>query len=148
MVKSRKLFLSLMAIIICVTIVCGTVTALTFLSTTPSQGPLININQPDTLPQGCISSDQAIQIAMPYINQYLSEHNKTLTNIQVTFHDSYKDWEGQKGNSSLWYPVWFVETNFPFPQFGDPNTDYVVSYSVGIWADSGQVMCEGPSSIE
>jgi hypothetical protein len=85
---------------------------------------------------------------MPYINQYLSEHNKTLTNIKVTFHDSYKDWDGQKGDSSLWYPVWFVETDFPVLQFGDPNNDYVISYSVGIWADNGRVMCEGPNAIE
>jgi hypothetical protein len=173
-VRSRKLLFSLIAIVICVIFVCGTVTALTALSTSPEnpkimessistptptpspkimENPQITVNQQGALPGGCISSDQALQIALPYINQYVAERNLTIKGIEAKFNEAYKDAFHEKTGQSLSYPddyapsypVWFVLVSFDSTPEKGSFLSYgyggIIGYSVGIWADNSQVFC-------
>jgi hypothetical protein len=120
----------------------------------PTETPPITISQPLILPSGCISSDQALNIATPYVNQYLSEHDRTITNITVQFNAAFKDVFHERtgnalsypDNTALSYPVWFVMFEFDSTPPEGSHLSYgyngIISYNVGMWADNGQVFCQ------
>jgi flagellar basal body-associated protein FliL len=151
-VKRRKVFFAIIASIIIIVLIAGTVVALTFMSNptdnpqateTPNQTPTaspqpttpttstITINQPDTLPQGYISASQALEIAKPYYLNYTQKYNRTITEIKITYFDSkiISDWgwEEYSGN----YSGWAVEAFFhmdqliipPWPATPPPTND-------------------------
>lgn len=74
-----------------------------------------------------ISNNEAISIATPYINQYATEYNRTVTNVTATFHT---DWGTR--------PVWDVfggydRTNITGGQY------WIIGYEVVVYADNGQI---------
>ena len=104
--------------------------------------PPVYTHQPDTIPEGCISSEQAYSIAMPYIEEYAQETNRVISRIDVSFSNNYPDGIGLRGEPFLCYPMWEVSAYFPNPEeYG------VVGYSVFIWADTGQLYHKGAQGI-
>ena len=79
-------------------------------ATTPNQTPiptnqttLISTNTPAPSTQNSseLTEDQALSIAMPYINQYATENNRTITTVSKTFVEN-----------SDYGPAWFIEAMF------------------------------------
>jgi hypothetical protein len=171
-VRSRKLLFGLIAMALSIIFVFSAAVAFSSLTASPSlsASPLpsassvsspipspssydIVVNQAGTLPNGCISSSQAMQIAKPYIDQYVTENNCTITGIEVNFNEAYKDAFHEKTSQPLnypddyapSYPVWFVFVSFDStPEKGSflsYGYDGIIGYSVGIWADNSQVFC-------
>jgi hypothetical protein len=165
-VKRKKLFFSLIAVAICAVLVGGTMTALTFSST-----PKTTIELQTPLPQGCISADQAIQIAKNYTNQYARENNRTIAEIKAVFgyssirdtffdqFDSYpleSDYPKENGTYSVWnatgpFCLWNVTATFQETTHnnvisdGQPVLQYSVpSYLVSVYGYSGQIKSQGP----
>jgi len=104
--------------------------------------PPVYTHQPDTIPEGCISSDQAYSIAIPYIKEYAQETNRVISRIDVSFSNDYPDAYGLRGEPFLCYPMWEVSAYFPNPEeYG------VVGYSAFIWADTGQLYHKGAQGI-
>jgi hypothetical protein len=105
--------------------------------------PVYYTHQPDTLPEGCISSNQAYSIAIPHIREYAQEHNRIILGIDMSFWNSSKDLSGQRGDPSLRYPSWEVSAYFAKdyrnPHSYDGYPSGVFGYSVLIWADTGQL---------
>jgi hypothetical protein len=113
--------------------------------------PPVYYHQPDTVTDGFISSNQAYSIAMPYIREYGHENNRLILRIDVSFWNSSRDFNGQRGDSSLRYPVWTVTASFakdylsPHSFEGYPYG--ITGYSVSIWADTGQLKDKGEQGI-
>jgi hypothetical protein len=104
--------------------------------------PPVYTHQPDTVPEGCISSDQAYSIAIPYIKEYAQETNRVIVRIDVSFSNDYPDADGLRGEPFLRYPMWEVSAYFPtLEEYG------VFGYSVFIWADTGQLFNKGAQGI-
>jgi len=104
--------------------------------------PPLYTHQPDTLPEGCISSDQAYSIAIPYIKEYAQKSNNVIMRIDVSFSNNYSDYSGERGELWLVYPMWEVTAFFlNREEYG------VVGYSVLIWADTGQLHHKGAQGI-
>jgi hypothetical protein len=140
-VKRRKLFFSSIAFIVCAVLIGSTVTALTFLSS-----PKATVDQQCSLPEGCISADEAIQIATPYINQYANENNRTIIDVKATF-NFVPDFACERSdNSSALYPIWGVEASFEkitYNSWPPSGNYYFIGYSVTIWADTAQIQSHG-----
>jgi hypothetical protein len=162
--NNRKMLFTITFAVIGVVLLGGAVTAVTFLSNpsgnpiattnpTPTATPSITINQPSTLPQGYINSDKALNTAMPYINQYVAEHNRTIAIISVQFNETFPDWYHTKSgqllshpdNNPPRYPAWWISVGFlstsdndTFPNYGY-HGDGILGYEVGVWADNSQV---------
>lgn len=80
-----------------------------------------------------VSEEQAISIAMPFINKYARENNRTVQTVTALF--AYiRDLSGSRGDSYLIYPQWSVEATFE-----GIDINWILGYSVLIWADNGQV---------
>lgn len=93
--------------------------------------PPLYTHQPDMVPEGFISSDQAYSIAIPYIKEYAQENNRIIWGIDISF------WNDYAG-----YPMWEVYAYFPNPEeYG------VYGYAVFILADTGQLYHKGAQGI-
>jgi hypothetical protein len=104
--------------------------------------PPVYTHQPDTVPEGCISSDQAYSIAIPYIKEYAQKSNCVIMRIDVSFSNNYSDYSGERGEPFLCYPMWEVLAFFPNrEEYG------VYGYSVFIWDDTGQLYHKGAQGI-
>lgn len=104
--------------------------------------PPVYTHQPDTIPEGCISSDQAYSIAIPYIREYAQDYNRIIWEIHISFSNDYPDAYGLRGEPFLCYPMWEVSAYFPTPE------EYGVhGYSVFIWADTAQIYHKGAQGI-
>ena len=105
--------------------------------------PVYYTHQPDTLPEGCISSNQAYSIAIPYIREYAQEYNRIVLGIGLSFSNSARDWSGKRGDPSLSYPMWEVfagfDKDYRNPHSFDGYPYGVFGYYVYIWADTGQL---------
>jgi hypothetical protein len=180
--RRRKLLFGLIALALSIIFVCSAVVALSYLtaSSSLSASPLpsassvsspipsptsspssydIVVNQPVTLPNGCISSSQAMQIAKPYIDQYVTENNRTITGIEIRFNEAYKDAFHERTSQPLHdpdsnapsYPVWFVLISFDStPEKGSflsYGYEGIIGYEVGIWADNSQVFCHDELAV-
>ena len=83
-----------------------------------------------------VSEEEAINIAMPYINDYCAQNNRTLKTVNATF--SYTtDFNGTRGDSFLVYPVWEVSAQL------DGQSNGITGYYTFVWADNGQVLAKG-----
>jgi hypothetical protein len=156
-VRSRKLLFSLIAILICITLVFGTVAALTFMSTPKtSSSPKTTIELQTPLPQGCITADQAIQTAKNYTNQYAQENNRKIVDIKAVFGNStiyYNDNSSSQSDIPIQkktYYVWNVTATFQeiFPERtltdGQSTLEcYTSGYFVSIYGYSGQLKTQG-----
>jgi hypothetical protein len=125
-VKNKKLLLSVLTLIIILGIASG-FTLYYFFAT-----PTVHVDQPDTLPAGCISSDEAIEIALPYITQHANENNFKISEIYVAFHNATIDTLHTRSNSTMAYPEWTVTAEFLYQQ----STE---DWEVSVWADTGAV---------
>jgi hypothetical protein len=164
-VKNRKLPLRLIATTICIILVFSSVAALNFMSASKaSSTPKTIIELQTSLPNGCITADQAIQTATPYINQYATQNNRAITEIKAIFKNStsFLFWnEGECVPSESDFPngngigyVWNVTFTFqaiaPASVVGDGQSALqleVTGFLVSIWAYSGQIKLEGPIII-
>jgi len=113
-----------------------------------------------------LTEEQALQIAMPLIEEYVRENNRTIATVKTHFSLSVRDFAGSRGGPSLssllqnfstselqnypWptYPSWSVEAVFdpylatPLGPDGKMPSDpqyYIIGYCVLIWADNGQI---------
>ncbi len=115
-----------------------------------------------------ITQEQALNISMPIIDQFVIKYNLTLLSVNTTF--AYRpDNDGLRGGPSLYhlvaenlssseiysqlksYPVWTVTAKFnPVTIYGnatdrngEPYTWYpgmtIESYLIRLWADNGQI---------
>ena len=113
--------------------------------------PPVYTQQPDTLPEGCISSEQAYSIAIPYIREYAQENNRLILRIDVSFWNNYSDAYGRRGDPFQCYPVWEVSASFTKDIFSPHSFEGfpygVYGYSVFIWADTGQLFSKGAQGI-
>ena len=135
MFKKKKRFSILLSLLLIFVII---ITVFLFLSYPP-----VYTHQPSTSTEGCISSDQAYSVAIPYIREYAQENNRIILRIDISFWNSSRDSSGTRGDSSLRYPEWTVSAIFakdylnPHSDEGDPYG--VFGYAVSIWADTGQL---------
>jgi hypothetical protein len=115
-----------------------------------SEGPIIIVNQQglynnlqvvvnrghDLLPESSVSATQAFKMAIPYINQYASENNRTVTEIKASF--------GMYGTSHRliwWFDAYFSGSLLENPDgYLHPELSHVFGYTVGIWADTGEIL--------
>lgn len=84
-----------------------------------------------------ISKNEAINIAMPYINQYVDENNRTvITSINATFSKS-TFWSGTSWSNR---PTWDIFAGFDRSVYSvNDNQYWIVGYEVVIWADNGKI---------
>jgi hypothetical protein len=135
MFKKKKRFSILLSFLFVFAII---ITVFLFLSY-----PQVYTHEPNTLTEGCIYSNQAYSVAIPYIREYAQENNRLILRIDISFWNSSRDFSEIRGNSSLSYPVWEVSATFakdylsPHSFEGYPYGVY--GYSVLIWADTGQL---------
>lgn len=106
--------------------------------------PPTYVHQSNSVPEGCISSDQAYRTAIPHIREYAQENGRLILRIDITFWNSSRDMEGQRGNDSSRYPLWVVSAGFlnnPFDEWP------IFGYTVLIWADTGEIRHEGAEGV-
>lgn len=88
-----------------------------------------------------VSEEQAINIAMPFINKYAQENNRTVQTVTASF--AYiRDLGGSRGDSYLIYPQWSIEAALE-----GLDINWIFGYSVLIWADNGQVHSKSAQGI-
>jgi hypothetical protein len=161
-VKRKKLFFSIVAVIVCAVLLGGTVATLNFMSAADaSSSPKTIVELQTPLPKDCITAQQAIQTAKNYTNQYAKENNRTITEIKAVFGNSlytyYEDIAPSKSDNSTTdqfgrplYYVWNVTALFQ--EIAPENTSvdgqsalecYTSGYLVSIWGYSGQLKSQG-----
>jgi hypothetical protein len=59
--------------------------------------------------------------------------------IEVEFWNSSRDFSGQRGDTSLSYPLWVVTAVFAEELFSSGFHGRVFGYAVLIWADTGEI---------
>ena len=84
------------------------------------------------------SRDEAMEIAMPYIEEYAQEHQQQVKAVNATL-EYVLDLSCNRGDSFAIYPEWSVEA-----VFDKTNEQTVYGYSVGIWADTGAAYYHEP----
>ncbi|ABN69783.1 hypothetical protein Smar_0678 [Staphylothermus marinus F1] len=84
-----------------------------------------------------ISKDQAIQMALPYAEEYGREHGQKIVSINATLRFE-RDMGGVRGDCFAVYPVWQVWFTY------DKIKNDIFAYSVTIWADTGEIYDKGP----
>jgi hypothetical protein len=160
-VKRKKLFFSIIAVLVCAVLVGSTMAALNFMSTAnASSSPKTTIELQTPLPKDCISAQQAIQTAKNYTNQYAKENNRTITEIKAVFgYSSTYYFDNNPSESDIQmenrtYYVWNVTATFqeiaPENFLTDGQSALVCSvprYLVSIWGYSGQIKSQGPIII-
>jgi hypothetical protein len=105
-----------------------------------------------------ITEEEALSIAMPLIEQYAKENNRTVTTVNASFCPSSRDLSGSRGGSSLedlgkenvtWlsFPCWEIDARFEPVKYEDNHEQYYTTgYSVLIWADNGEIRSAGPQA--
>jgi hypothetical protein len=131
-----------------------------------------NNTQAATPQNTTLTQEQALAMAMPIIQQYAAENNRTILYVNVTLCKMTNSTRGGptleqvlQGNISvadaqkqfIYYPVWEINARFdlsiydniPRPSDWQPWYDNgrVVSYSVLVWADLGQICSSSPGVI-
>jgi hypothetical protein len=128
-VKNKKILLAAVTLITVLGVASGFLLYYFFAT------PTVYVDQPSMLPSGCISADEAVEIAMPHINQVADENHFKIANIYVAFHNSTLDVLHTRSNSTNAYPEWTITAEFLFQQ----STE---DWEVSVWADNGQVATE------
>ncbi len=112
---------------------------------------------PSTVNITRLTEDEALKIAMPIINEYATENNRTIISINAAFYANVTDLEGSRGGPSLYnltqqnisaselkniqwssYPEWAISAQFQGVK------DYIHGYIVLIWADNGEIRSASP----
>lgn len=86
-----------------------------------------------------MTEDEALRIAMPYIEQYAKENNRSIESVGATLYET-KDTQGERGSQT--YPCWEINAGFArlnYTENGDNTQYYITGYSVGVWADTREV---------
>jgi hypothetical protein len=76
------------------------------------------------------TTDDANRIAMPAIEQYAEENNRTITTVEATLR-----------NSTRFY--WFIEAGFEAVE-GKGYHERSCAYQVSVWEDTGEIWHQGP----
>jgi hypothetical protein len=120
---------------------------------------LQNTSNPSTKPENSsfIARDEALSLAMPYITQYATEHERNITTINATFDPSAVILNGSRGPSFTdlktpnlqWhsYPVWHITASFQQVDDEENAEHWVTGYSVCIYADDGEIANSQPYGI-
>ena len=91
--------------------------------TQPSPSPTPTTSQQKSL----IAKEQAVNVAMPYINQYAKENNRTVTVVDAVFYEL-------RGIGPVWDVFGAYErTDVTGAQY------WIIGYKVTVSADSGQI---------
>ncbi len=125
-VKNKKLVFGVIGLIIVLAVTSG-FTLYYFLA-----APAVYVDQPEKLPSGYITADEAIKIATPYLNQHANENHYKIAEIYVSFSNSTLDILHTRSNSTMSYPEWTVTAEFLLQQ----STE---DWAVSLWADTGEV---------
>ncbi|MEM2972436.1 MAG: hypothetical protein QW270_08485 [Candidatus Bathyarchaeia archaeon] len=80
-----------------------------------------------------VSIDEAISKALPYAEEYASQHGQEITAVDATF-ELTKDIGCVRGDNFAIYPQWSV-----WITFDKVNEENIFGYVVMIWADNGEV---------
>jgi hypothetical protein len=85
------------------------------------------------------TQEQAIALAMPYINQYAADNNRTVANVTVERAASYEDTHK---------PCWCVVASFNRINL-DPPTEqnWIVGYDVVVMVYTGDIVLKQPAGI-
>jgi hypothetical protein len=86
-----------------------------------------------------ISKEQAIAIAEPYVKAFAQENHQNMTAINATLEYDRDDLP-QRGDRYALYPAWYV-----YGTYDKPGEGNATSYSLGIWADNGEIFSNGPN---
>jgi len=122
-VKSRKLVYSLLIL----NAFCVILTFSLYLAFSP----LVNSQESTRLSTGPISTtDEAIKIGMPIVDQYIEENNRTITTVEATLRNSTQ-------------PYWFIQVEFEGIESRGYH-DQSSGYEVSVWADSSEILQHGP----
>jgi predicted PurR-regulated permease PerM len=87
-----------------------------------------NLQESNMTISSVLTDDQAIEIALPNINQYTGENNRTIKTVNATFYNS----TVTKG------ATWEVVALFDLVR-GTGVQDWIDGYTVSIWAENGTV---------
>jgi hypothetical protein len=117
-----------------------------------------------------LTKEDALAMAMPIIEQFTAENNRTITHVDVSFNPAVKDINGFRGepdlnklfaqnatpgeiikaqNNAPTYPAWSITAGFERSAdivWGDPQY-WVVGYTVAIWADTKQIYSSNPDGV-
>ncbi len=95
--------------------------------------PIVTSQEANMASTSSISTDdEAINIALPIVDQYTEENNRTITNVEATLRNSTQ-------------PYWVVEATFdPIERIGDHNRTY--AYQVLVRADTAEIWHHGTLS--
>jgi hypothetical protein len=85
-----------------------------------------------------ISEEQAIEIALPYAQEWAEEHGRTIESVNASL--SYDRFE--RGDRYTVYPKWLVDIDFT-----GGIIDHIFGYCVSIWADTGEVKSAGAAGV-
>jgi hypothetical protein len=101
----------------------------------PNSGEINKSVTPTPIP--LIPQEQAIEIAMPLINQYAADHNRTITTITASFSPLCRIPNG----SSLSDPFqgWLIEASYVRTGQETGAEYYIFGYQVIVRAENGQV---------
>lgn len=87
-----------------------------------------NLQESNMTISSVLTDDQAIEIALPNINQYAGENNRAIKTVNATFYNS----TVTKG------ATWEVVALFNLVR-GTGVQDWIDGYTVSIWAENGTV---------
>jgi hypothetical protein len=88
------------------------------------------------------TAEEAVTIAMPLVEQYANENNRTITTVEATFSDSSHPHRllGEIENDTIHRPHWEVEIEFKLLNDIDTGVQYWIhGYYVEVWADTGEI---------
>ncbi len=86
-----------------------------------------------------IPEEEALKLAMSYIQSYASENNRTIASVNATFYNQIRAWNSLRGNTSESYPEWSVLADFVRVDDWNNPEHWIVGYSVLIWADTAEI---------
>lgn len=93
--------------------------------------PIVNSQKSNILSTSPVSTDdEAIRIALPIVEQYIEENNRTITTVEATVRNSTQ-------------PYWFIEVGFEAMESRGYH-DRSSAYEVSVWADTGEIWHHGP----
>jgi cytoskeletal protein RodZ len=104
---------------------------------------------PTTTPQNnsLITEEQAIQIAMPTIEQYANEHNRTITTVKATFYPNFKTGSWPSVSLSVSFPAWLVEASYARAPEDSGEQYWIFGYQVIVQAETGQIYSSNAAGI-
>jgi cytoskeletal protein RodZ len=109
-------------------------------SVTPSPTPTPQNNS-------LITEEQAKQIAMPLIQQYANEHNRTITTVNATFYSNFKANSFPPSQQSVTFPGWLINAGYVRAPQDSGEQYWILGYQVIVRADTGQVYSSNVAGI-